>query len=95
MATLGSRRKTPEVDLLIFFDSVENGGVFGSVGASRSGLVFEVGVSAYEAIEPALDSPDGSGALAQSAADVGYCSRCSNAATPFIEDDSSKLLLRN
>ncbi|KAK6742939.1 hypothetical protein RB195_010297 [Necator americanus] len=40
-----------------------------------------------EASETALDSPDGSGALAQSAVAV--------AATPLIEDDGSKLLLRN
>ncbi|KAK6753858.1 hypothetical protein RB195_013069 [Necator americanus] len=43
----------------------------------------------------ALDSPDGSGVIAQSAVDVAGCCHCSNAATPFMEDVSSKLLLRN
>ncbi|KAK6762290.1 hypothetical protein RB195_023125 [Necator americanus] len=91
MATPKSRRKSACVDLRILFDNVENGGVFDSVEASRPGLIFEVGVSACEASEPALDSPDGSSGLAQSA----DCCRCSNAATPFIEDDSPKLLLHN
>ncbi|KAK6762393.1 hypothetical protein RB195_023201 [Necator americanus] len=65
--------------------------VFDSVGLSRLGLVCEVGVSVCQASEPALDSPDGSGAIAQSAVDVAGCCRCSNAATPSIEDDNSKL----
>ncbi|KAK6726955.1 hypothetical protein RB195_004947 [Necator americanus] len=69
MATPESPRKTARVGLRILFESVENGGVF-EVGASRPGLVFEVRVSACEASKPALDSLDGSGALAQSAADV-------------------------
>ncbi|KAK6764694.1 hypothetical protein RB195_024862 [Necator americanus] len=83
MATPKSRRKTADVDLRNLFDGFENGGVFDSVGASRPGVVSKVRASACEASEPVLDSPDGSGA------------RCSNAATPFIEDDSSKLILRN
>ncbi|KAK6750141.1 hypothetical protein RB195_002251 [Necator americanus] len=82
MATPESCRRTAGVHLRILFDSVENGGVLDSVGASRPGLVFDVGASACKASEPALDSPDGSGALAQSAADVAGCCRCSNAATP-------------
>ncbi|KAK6764875.1 hypothetical protein RB195_024989 [Necator americanus] len=95
MATPESLCKAVSVDLRILFDSFENGGVFDSVEASRPGLVFEVGLSACEASEPALVSLDGSGVLAQSTVDVAGCYRCSGAATPFIEDDSSKLLLRN
>ncbi|KAK6756356.1 hypothetical protein RB195_014643 [Necator americanus] len=59
MASPESRRKTAAVDHQILFDSVENGGVFDSVGASRLELVFEVGVSFCKAGKPALDSPDG------------------------------------
>ncbi|KAK6729419.1 hypothetical protein RB195_006460 [Necator americanus] len=70
--------------------SVENGGVFDSVG-----LVFEAGAFACKASEPALDNPDGIGAFALSALDVAGCCSCSNAASPFIEDNSSKLLLRS
>ncbi|KAK6740139.1 hypothetical protein RB195_008546 [Necator americanus] len=95
MATPETRRKTVGVDLRILFDNVESGGLFDSVGASRLRLVFEIGFSSREASEPALDSPDDSGALAQSAADVPGCCRCSNAVTPLIKDDSSNLLLRN
>ncbi|KAK6749282.1 hypothetical protein RB195_001714 [Necator americanus] len=79
--------------MLILLDSVKNSGVIDSVRASRLGLVFEVGVSACETSEPALDSPDDGGALAQSAFDVEGCCGCFNAAKSFIEDDNSKLLV--
>ncbi|KAK6729529.1 hypothetical protein RB195_006526 [Necator americanus] len=64
MATSKSCGKTASVDLRILFDSVENAGIINSVRASRPGIVFEVCVSACEASEPTLDSPDGSGVLA-------------------------------
>ncbi|KAK6730297.1 hypothetical protein RB195_007016 [Necator americanus] len=96
MATPESHCKTADVDLRILFGSVENGsGNLRECRALRSELVFEFCISACQVNESALDNPDGSGALAQSAVDVASCSRCSNAATPFIEDDSPKLLLPN
>ncbi|KAK6762595.1 hypothetical protein RB195_023353 [Necator americanus] len=94
MAIPESRRRTAGVALRILFDSVENGSL-GQCGATRSGLVFEVGVSACEASELALDSPNGSYAFAQFAVDVAGCCRCSNAAMSFLGDGSSKLFLRN
>ncbi|KAK6726337.1 hypothetical protein RB195_004575 [Necator americanus] len=53
MGTPKSHRKTAGVGLRILFDSIENGGVFDRVGASRPVFFFEVGVSAWEASEPA------------------------------------------
>ena len=41
--------------------------------AFLSRLVFVVDVSAYDAHEPVFDSPDGTGALSQSAIDVAGC----------------------
>ncbi|KAK6733879.1 hypothetical protein RB195_017567 [Necator americanus] len=98
MATLESRHKTASVDLQIFFYSVENGRVFDSVGYPDQGLSLKsVSILCLKSmfIKPALDSSDGSGGLAQSAVDVAGRYRCSDAATPFIEDDSSKLLFCN
>ena len=63
LGTSESCRKTAGGSLRILFDSVENGGVFHCVGASRRRFAFEDRVSFCEASKPAVDGDDGSGVL--------------------------------
>ncbi|EYC27822.1 hypothetical protein Y032_0008g203 [Ancylostoma ceylanicum] len=88
-----SRRKTVGASLQIPFDSVKNGGVFHGVEASLPGLVFEVRISSFEAGEPVFDNANGSGVQFLCAVDVANDCHRFCLATPFIEDDGSKVLM--
>lgn len=63
--------------------------------ASRPWLIFEVRVSFLGAIEQALHSVDGNGDLSQHTVNVSNDCRRSSASTLLVEDDGSKVLVRN
>lgn len=89
---MDARRRTACANLRVLFHSVEDGEVFSCVGHLNRGLSSKI-VSSFTASVPALGSPYGGGVPVRG--DVSNGCRGSNVATPFTENDGSKVLLWN